>query len=196
MINQLFTFFNNIRILKRSPKTITKAYWEHPSVKKPEICYTLTNTEYKHPHKIYIRVCDDTTKKPKISTPYTIWPFNGHRWVFTITMEPYHYNTSHTHNNLVQLVFDHIYKSWCLNNCQGRWAWSVEEDHYFVEHGRFGWHTNTHYHLLIERDEDAVLFKMSFDGLPVSKKSKTKADYVKLVKKKNKKAGWKKFILD
>lgn len=182
-----------VNLPPKPPASIEDAYWEHPSHDETRSGYGKVT---KHPHKLTVWHCNEDGSH-SVGSPRTFWPFTGEMWCFG-----FNYDTDYRGDNgcdpKKMNEFDRI-KEWCLENCQGRWVWSREVSQWFCEMGSarsVGWHTHRSHYLLIESDEDAVHFRMTFDKSSNVSGYKTKEEVIEQVKRDNKEAGWKKYEIE
>lgn len=107
------------------------------------------------------------------------------------------YDERHSRGQTLNAEKVKLYKSmqqWCLENCAGRWVWSLREGHYFIEMGgasSVGWHQDRDFFLSIENEEDAVHFRLAFDIQCNVYGYRTKQQIIDEVREYNEKEGWK-----
>lgn len=173
----------------KPPVSIPAAYWPHPSMED-------RNSNKHHPSEVTVWVCQESGKRLYGSTRI-IWPFRGTAWAFNANYD----SDSRGYKGWdreKRKSFDDL-KQWCLENCTGRWAWSSEENKFFVDSGirsGVGHYIHRYYHLLIESEEDAVLFRLVCDETASPNKYPTLHDVTEEVRLHNEVVGWEQHQLE
>lgn len=189
-IMQLFQKLSPIPSTPRPPKTIEEAYWEHPAVNDtPENAHG----SVPHPHKLTVWHHDEKTGKSNYGTVRTLWPFTNYMWILN-----YARDTRGQQLDDNQVALYKKMQQWCLENCQGRWIWSLNEGKFFIERGSprtVGWHQDRTFYLSIEFAEDAAHFRLVFDWPCNCLNLQTKQQIIEEINQKNKEVGWKKYSI-
>ncbi len=161
------------------PDTAASHYWEHPH--HCDVKYD-TYDPKDHPHEIIIWELDKSGQR-RYGIRTTVWPFNGSIWAIDFKNE----GDSQFVDRQKMKEIEEI-KQWCLENCQGRWAWSREESVWMNEGGL--WQHAKIFYLLLESEEDATYFRLCRDD-GHSGIGRTVASYQVEIAASNDSLGWK-----